>query len=70
MLKFLNWIPGFAKHGTKQLGAFVIAVGTVMLTLTPAQLAALHLSPGFMVTLGGVLTLLRGFDNTPKGPAA
>jgi ABC-type xylose transport system permease subunit len=67
MLKFLNWIPGFAQHGTKQIGVFVVAVGTVMLSLNQAQLDALHISPGFIVTLSGLLTFLRGIDNT-KGP--
>ncbi|MGH7744391.1 MAG: hypothetical protein ACREQ5_06155 [Candidatus Dormibacteria bacterium] len=67
MLNFLNFIPGWKQHGTKILGAVTGVLGAV-LTFTPAQLTALHISPSMVLTVGGILTFIRGFDNTNGKP--
>ncbi|MGH3574708.1 MAG: hypothetical protein ACRDUW_23285 [Pseudonocardiaceae bacterium] len=64
MLNFLNFIPGWASHGTKIIGVVTTALGAV-LTLNPAQLSAFHVSASGVATVAGILTVLRGFDNKP-----
>jgi hypothetical protein len=64
----------FNEHGTKILGVVVTVLGLVV-GLAPDQLTALfgERAPGIVMALGGVLTVLRGLQNSgtlPGGPAA
>lgn len=60
------------EHGTKILGIIIALLGSVML-LTPDQITALMgaRGPGILTGIAGILTILRGFQNSgvlPGGP--
>jgi len=60
------------EHGTKILGVVIALLGSVML-LTPEQITAImgERGPGIMTAIAGLLTVLRGFQNSgslPGGP--
>lgn len=64
----------FANHGTKIIGAVSTVIG-VAATLTPEQLTALFgpQAPSVAMTVMGILTIMRGFQNSgtlPGGPKA
>lgn len=55
----------WADHGTKILGVIIALLGSLTL-LTPDQLQAIfgEDGPRIAVTIAGLLTVLRGFQNT------
>lgn len=61
-----------SNHGTKVLGILITLLGGLLL-LTPDQLQAMfgEHAPRVAVTVTGLLTILRGFQNSgtlPGGP--
>jgi hypothetical protein len=67
-------IPVWKEHGTKLLGALGAVAGGLAMYLTPEQLVSLlgAKGPGAVLLAGGVLTYLRGLQNSgkvPGGPA-
>jgi len=67
-------IPVWKEHGTKLLGALGAIAGGLAMYLTPEQLVSLlgAKGPGAVLLAGGVLTYLRGLQNSgkvPGGPA-
>lgn len=63
----------FKEHGTKILGTVVTVIGAISV-MSPEQVAALFgdRGPAVMMTIGGILTILRGLQNSgvlPGGPS-
>lgn len=61
----MNLLPN---HGTKILGSVMTLLGVVV-AASPDLLVSIFgkYGPGIAVAAGGVLTILRGFQNTSNG---
>ncbi len=59
----------FADHGTKLIGSLTAAVG-VLGAMDPAVITGLFGQNGmsYVATVAGILTILRGFQNTKAAP--